>query len=119
MSVRRCTFRPVLVQTIETDRRVRLSAWVPQTRRERARGLLARASLEPNEALLLERTRSVHTIGMRFHLAIALLDEGFRVLEVVRAGPGVVLLPRRGARHVLEAHPSVDLRPGDQIRRVS
>ena len=104
-------------EILETDRGVRLIALVPETRRERARGLLGRTSLETGEALLLERTRSVHTIGMRFLLGIAFLDDGLRILEVVRARPGVVFLPRRRARYVLEAHPSVDLRTGDHLVR--
>lgn len=109
----------MLVEILETDRGVRLVAEVPRTRRERALGLLRRPSLERNAALLLERTRSIHTVGMRFHLAVAFLDDGFRVLEVVRARPGLVFLPRRRARHVLEAHPSVDLRTGDRVVRRS
>jgi uncharacterized protein len=107
----------VRVETLETDRGVRLLAQVAETRRERARGLLGMTSLEPDAALLLRRTRSVHTIGMRFRLAVAFLDDRLRVLEVVPARPGVVLLPRRRARHVLEAHASVDLRAGDRITR--
>ncbi|HEU4354543.1 MAG TPA: DUF192 domain-containing protein [Actinomycetota bacterium] len=106
-------------EILETDRGARLLAQVPRTWRERARGLLGRTSLEPTAALLLERTRSVHTIGMRIHLTVAFLDEGLRVIEVVRAHPGMVFLPRRRARHVLEAHPSVDLRTGDRVVRRS
>lgn len=75
--------------------------------------------LERDSALLLERTRSIHTIGMRLTLAVAFLDDGLRVLEVVHARPGVVVFPRRGARHVLEAHPSIDLRAGDRVVRRS
>ena len=36
------------------------------------RGLLGRSELGPDEALLLERARSVHTFGMRFEIAAAL-----------------------------------------------
>lgn len=110
-------FVPVRTEIIETDRGVRLLAEVPRTRRERARGLLGRTSLEPTAGLLLERVRSVHTIGMRFSLAVAFLDDGLRIIEVVLARPGLVFLPRRRARHVLEAHPTVDLRTGDRVVR--
>jgi uncharacterized protein len=105
------------VEILTTDRGVRLLAQVPETRWERVRGLLGRASLEPGAALLLEWARSVHTVGMRFHLAIAFLDEELHVIEIVRTRPGVVLRPRRRARHVLEAHLSNDLRVGDRLER--
>ncbi len=75
---------------------------VPQTRRERARGLLGRSGLEPNEGLLLERTRSVHTFGMRFPIDAVLLDRDERVIDVVRLPPNRVLLPRRRVRAVIE-----------------
>ncbi len=75
---------------------------VPQTRGERARGLLGRLELEPNEGLLLERSRSVHTFGMRFPIDAVLLDRDERVIEVVRLPPNRVLFPRRRVRAVLE-----------------
>jgi uncharacterized membrane protein (UPF0127 family) len=78
---------------------------VPQTRRERSRGLLGRADLPPDCGLLLERCRSVHTIGMRFPIDAVLLDRGYRVLDVVRLRPSRILLPRRSVRHVLEVAP--------------
>lgn len=101
------------------ERGIRLRADVPTTRRERARGLLGRDHLAPDSALLLERTRSVHTIGMRFEIAVAFLDAGLRVLEVVRVPPDRVLLPRRGARHVLELEVDTPLRSGDLLRASS
>ncbi len=104
-------------EILETDRGTRLITQVAETRMERARGLLGRGSLEPTAALLLEGTRSVHTIGMRFPLVIAFLDDGLRILDVVRAGPGRVLLPRRRARLVLEAHHAAELWPGDRVVR--
>lgn len=88
---------------------------VPETRRERMRGLLDRSSLDPDEALLLERTRSVHTFGMGFAIAAALLDRDCVVRAVVRMPPRRVLLPRRGIRHVLELGPEADVRPGDLL----
>ena len=80
----------------------RLEVDVPRTRRERRRGLLGRSSLDPGRALLLERCRSVHTVGMRFPIDAVLLDAGFRVLRVIRLRPWRVLAPRPGVRHVLE-----------------
>ncbi|MDP9299798.1 MAG: DUF192 domain-containing protein [Actinomycetota bacterium] len=86
-------------------RRVSLGSWdvwIPETARERARGLLGRSGLEPNEGLLLEHTRSVHTFGMRFSIDAVLLDRDDRVTGVVRLSPNRVLLPRPHVRAVLE-----------------
>jgi uncharacterized membrane protein (UPF0127 family) len=91
---------------------------VPETRRERTRGLLGRASLDPHEAWLFERTRSVHTFGMRFAIAVALLDRHWVVRAVVRMPPRRVLLPRRRVRHVLELADRTDVRPGDRFEPV-
>ena len=79
-----------------------LVVWIPETLRERARGLLGRSELQPNEGLLLERSRSVHTFGMRFPIDAVLLDRDDRVIAVVRLSPNRVLLPRGRVRSVLE-----------------
>jgi uncharacterized membrane protein (UPF0127 family) len=75
---------------------------VPETRRERARGLLGRDGLEPGHGLLLERCRSVHTFGMKFSIDVVLLDRSWQAVRVIRMPPGRLLLPRRGGRHMLE-----------------
>jgi uncharacterized membrane protein (UPF0127 family) len=95
----------------------RLEVEIPQTRRERMRGLLGRESMAPGRALMLERTRSVHTVGMRFPLAVALLDRDLRVLQIRRVPPNRLVLPRRRTRHVLELGADEDLRVGDRLRR--
>jgi uncharacterized membrane protein (UPF0127 family) len=79
------------------------------------RGLLGRGGLDPDEGMLLERTRSVHTFGMRFTIAAALVDREWVIRAVIRMPPGRVLLPRRRARHVLELPVAVDVRPGDRL----
>jgi uncharacterized protein len=79
------------------------------------RGLIDRVSLGPDEALLLERTRSVHTFGMRFPITAALLDRDGVVRGVVRMTPRRLLLPRPGLRHVLELAEDADVRPGDHL----
>jgi uncharacterized membrane protein (UPF0127 family) len=91
--------------------------WIPETLWERARGLLGRAQLEPNEGLLLERSRSVHTFGMRFAIDAVLLDRDDRVVEVVRLSPNRVLLPRARVRAVLEVAPGEGRRftPGARV----
>jgi uncharacterized protein len=96
-------------------RGLRLRTDVPETRRERMRGLLDRTTLHRGEALLLERTRSVHTFGMRSPIAVALLDRDAVVRAVVRMPPSRVLLPRRSVRHVLELAEGADVRAGDRF----
>ncbi len=80
-----------------------IDVWEPETRRERARGLLGREQLGPDEALLIRRCRSVHPFGMRFPIDVVLLDGDDRVVAVVPMPPRRLLLPRRRVRHVLEA----------------
>ena len=53
--------------------------------RQRRRGLLGRDGIDG--ALLLDRCRWVHTIGMRFALDVAYLDGGGVVLKTVRMAP--------------------------------
>lgn len=93
-----------------------LRAFAPETRRERMRGLLDRTLLAENEVLLLERTRSIHTFGMRWPICAALLDGELTVRSVRAVPPSRLLLPRLGVRHVLECAVGTDLRPGDRLR---
>ena len=91
---------------------------IPRTRRERARGLLGRSHLPIGHALLLERARSVHTIGMRFAIDAVLLDTAFRVVRVVRMRPGRLLLPRPRVRHVLETAAGAGFAGGDVLQAI-
>ena len=79
------------------------------------RGLRGRPELPRHEALLLERTRSIHTFGMVFAISAVLLDGDLRVLAVKRMPPRRLLLPRPGVRHVLECGVDADLRRGDRL----
>jgi len=76
---------------------------------------VGRDGLDPDEALLLERTRSVHTFGMRFAIDVALLDRDLVVRAIVRMPAGRMLLPRLGVRHVLELAQEADVRTGDRL----
>ncbi|MGH9091215.1 MAG: DUF192 domain-containing protein [Acidimicrobiales bacterium] len=84
---------------------------------DRTRGLLGRAAYDG--AMLLPHTRSVHTVGMRFPMDVAVLDRDLAVLCTVRAAPWRVVLPRRGGRSVLEAAAGSferwGLCPGDRL----
>ncbi len=71
-----------------------------------------------DQPLLLERTRSIHTFGMRMPISVALLDRELVVRSVRPVRPGRLLLPRPRIRHVLECAEDLDLRPGDRLRIV-
>ena len=77
------------------------SAEMTTTALERARGLLGRRSYDG--ALLLTRTRSVHTLGMHFGLDVAFLTRDLVVVATTRMPRWRISLPRRGGRVVLEA----------------
>jgi hypothetical protein len=93
------------------------SAEVAESLVDRARGLLGHARYDG--ALLLLRTRAVHTAGMRFPLDVAFLDKDLHVLATTRLRTWSVALPRRGAAHVLEAQAGAFERwrlvTGDQV----
>jgi uncharacterized membrane protein (UPF0127 family) len=97
-------------------RGIRLRCRMARRRRDRARGLLGRSAIGPGEALLIPRTRSVHTFGMRFPILVARLDETLRVVDVRVLPPGRLVLPARRVRHVLEAASGLELRAGDELR---
>ena len=67
----------------------------------RRKGLLGRDGLEG--ALLIDRCRWVHTVGMRFALDVAYVDRDGAVLKTVRMTPHRVGLPMLKARKVVEA----------------
>jgi hypothetical protein len=88
---------------------------------DRLRGLLGRASLGPDAALLIERCGAIHTLGMRFALDAVFLDRSWRVTRVVRnVRPGRLMVCGgwRAAR-VLESEAGCldvsALRVGDQL----
>ena len=83
------------------DGEVLASLEVADSRRDRARGLLGREGFDG--ALLLERTRSVHSLGMRFPIDVAFCDDDLLVLKTLRLRPHRATLPVWRARRVLEA----------------
>lgn len=93
------------------------SAEVAEGLFDRTRGLLGRSGLDG--ALLLPRTRSVHTAGMRFPLDVAFLDRDLVVVDTVTMGRWRMCRPRRRACNVLEAQAGAferwNLRPGDAL----
>ncbi len=89
---------------------------IPETRRERMRGLRSRPPPGLREAMLFRRCRSVQTFGMQRPISVVFLDREMRILEVRRCRPGRLVMTRRRARHVLEANVRSDLRIGDRFR---
>jgi uncharacterized membrane protein (UPF0127 family) len=104
-------------RTILVGPRARWVTDVPETHRERMQGLLGREGLPHGRAMLLERTRSVHTIGMRFEVSVAFLDRELNVLAVKRVPPGRVLRPRLRARYTFECRVDAEIRAGDRLRK--
>jgi uncharacterized membrane protein (UPF0127 family) len=83
------------------DGRVLASADVATSGGARRRGLLGRDGIEG--ALVLERCRWVHTVGMRFPLDVAYLAGDGTVLKTVRMNRQRVGLPVPRAARVIEA----------------
>jgi len=96
-------------------------AWtveVPTSRRERIRGLRERTEIAPDHAMLFERCRSIHTMGMRFAIVVASLDREGRVIRVRTMPPRRLMVPRPGVRSVLECRADADVRAGDRFEMV-
>lgn len=68
--------------------------------RSRAVGLLGRRELEG--ALLIEKTKSVHTLGMKFPIDVAFCDEELRVIRIVTLPQQRVSKFERSAACVIE-----------------
>ena len=88
---------------------------VPGRRRERVRGLRDRTELAPHHAMLFERCRSIHTVGMRFTIVVASLDREGRVIHVRTMRPRRLMVPRPRVRSVLECHADADVRASDRF----
>jgi uncharacterized membrane protein (UPF0127 family) len=92
---------------------------VAEDRRARRKGLLGRDGIEG--ALLLQPARSVHSIGMRFPIDVAWLDEELIVLRTTRLARNRMTLPVRRAHSVLEAEAGAfarwNLQVGEQLER--
>ncbi len=79
---------------------------------ERLRGLLGRAEMPRDSAMLIEHCASVHTIGMRFALDLIFLDRNWRVVKIrrgVRTGMPVVCGGMKACRVVESACAALDL----------
>ncbi|MGH9043495.1 MAG: DUF192 domain-containing protein [Acidimicrobiales bacterium] len=68
---------------------------------DRTRGLLGHRQY--SGAMLLPRTRSIHSMGLRFPLDVAFLDREMVVVEMVTLSTWRFTMPRIRASQVLEA----------------
>lgn len=100
-----------------SDARVLASAEITPDRAARRRGLLRRDGIEG--ALVIDRCRWVHTIGMRFPIDVAFLDADGIVLKVIRMNRYRIGMPVRRARTVVEAEAGAferwQLSVGDEV----
>ena len=96
-----------------SDARVLASAECASTRSDRRKGLLGRDSLDG--AIVLDRCRWVHTIGMRFPIDVAFLDEDDLVIRTVQMPRQRVGLPVLRARRVIEAEAGAFARWGVHV----
>ena len=83
----------------------------------RGKGLLGLTGYEG--AMVLPRTRAVHTFGMRFPIDVAICDRDMVVIAVTRLRPWRMSVPRRGGRSVIEAEAGAferwGLKVGDRL----
>lgn len=86
---------------IVSDGTVMASAEVTTDARSRRHGLLGRSGLDG--AFLITPCRWIHTIGMRFPLDVAYLDDTGTVIKTVFMRPHRVGAPVWHARSVIEA----------------
>ncbi|MEX2626644.1 MAG: DUF192 domain-containing protein [Ilumatobacteraceae bacterium] len=84
-----------------SDARVLASADVADDRRSRRRGLLHRDTMEG--ALVLRPCRWVHTLGMRFPIDVAYLDEDGVVVKTIHMSRHRIGIPVWRSRAVIEA----------------
>jgi uncharacterized membrane protein (UPF0127 family) len=100
-----------------TEGRVLASCETVTHRRDKSRGLLGRDGIEG--ALVLRNCRWVHTLGMRFALDVAYLDESGIVVKTVHMRRHRVGAPVWRARTVVEAQEGAfgrwGLRVGDVV----
>ncbi len=99
------------------DGEVLASLEVASSRRDRRRGLLGRPGFEG--ALLIERARSVHSIGMQFPIDVAFCSDELEVLHTVQLRAHRVSRPVMRATQVIEAEAGMfahwSLVPGDRL----
>jgi hypothetical protein len=84
---------------------------------ERMRGLLGRASLDADEAMLFRPTGSIHMFFMRFAIDAVFCDRDLVVIDVERGLRPWRMASRRGAKVVIELAEgaAAGVVPGDHL----
>lgn len=88
--------------------KVLASLEVVRTPMAKAKGLLGRESLEG--AVMLVNTKSVHTVAMKFPIDVAFLDQGNRVIKIIR------MVPYRVSPYVFRAKSVIEVEAGALAR---
>lgn len=100
-----------------SEGRVLAAAEVADSLGARSKGLLGRNGCDG--AIVLPRTRMVHTVGMRFPIDVAFCDKSMVVLDVTTLRPWRMSRPRSRTRSVIEAEAGAfdrwGLRVGDHL----
>lgn len=82
----------------------------------RMRGLLGRSGLREGEAMVFERSNSIHTVGMRFPIDAIFVDQDWRVVAILaRLVPWKLVPPVAGAWGTVEVAAGSAARFGVQI----
>jgi uncharacterized protein len=84
-----------------SEARVLASAEIAANGSDRRRGLRGRESVDG--ALVIESCRWVHTLGVRFPIDVAYVDESGVVIKIVRMPPWRIGAPVKHGRWVIEA----------------
>ncbi len=84
---------------------------------QRMRGLLGRASLEPDEGMLFRPAGSIHMFLMRFPIDAVFCDRELRVLHVERDLQPGKTARKKGAKVVIElaAGAAAQVEAGDRL----
>jgi uncharacterized membrane protein (UPF0127 family) len=96
-----------------SEARVLASAECTTSRTQRRRGLLGRDHLEG--ALVIDRCRWVHTVGMQFPIDVAFVDANGLVIRTVQMPRRRIGLPVPRARMVIEAQAGAFARWGVHV----
>lgn len=89
------------VAWLVSEARVLAAADLASDRRSRRKGLLGRDHVDG--AIVIEPCRWVHTVGMKFDIDVAHLDDDGRVIHVTTMRPHRIGRPVPKARTVIEA----------------
>jgi len=89
----------------------------------RLKGLLGKKSITPQQGLLIEPCNSVHSLGMKFPIAVIYLSKDNQILHVIpEMQPGKLGPLIRKSRRVLECHPAAlpaDLKIDTHLRFIA